>query len=156
MLTYGPYVVAAKESLLKLPFLNKELTDFMGMVALGRRNPREDLVNMLRDGTERIARGDNFLIFPQGTRVPAGVPRRPLRRGAAQIALHTGAPILPVSITCDPPVLAKGQPWYQLADRIIVYTLTVGDEIPVVRAEGSGTHAAAVALTERIGTALDI
>lgn len=116
----------------------------------------DDPIGVMDEAGDLLGQGVNLVVFPQGTRVPAGVPRRPLRRGAAQIALHTGAPILPVSITCDPPVLAKGQPWHQLADRVIVYTLTVGDEIPVVRAEGSGTHAAAVALTERIGIALDI
>ena len=115
----------------------------------------------------------DLVVFPQGTRVPAGAPRRPLRRGAAQIALHAGVPVLPVRITCAPPVLAKGQPWYDLADRTIVWTLRVGNPIPVpTNAAGpaptdaascvspavptKGTHAASVALTETIRARLEL
>ena len=120
-----------------------------------------------------LAQGVDLVVFPQGTRVPAGAPRRPLRRGAAQIALHAGVPVLPVRIACAPPVLAKGQPWYDLADRTIVWTLRVGNPIPVpINAAGSaptdaasgvspavpttGTHAAAVALTETIRARLEL
>ena len=90
-------------------------------------------------------------MFPEGTRTPADAPSRKIRRGAAQIALHANVPIQPIRIDCDPPVLAKGQPWHDVADRTIVWTLRALDELPVSRQpEGHGTHAAAVALTERI------
>lgn len=97
MLTYGPYVVAAKESLLKLPFLNRKLTDFMGMVAIGRRNPREDLVNMLRIGMEKIRTGVSFLVFPQGSRSKV-LDCAQFSSLGAKIAEKTGCPICPIAV----------------------------------------------------------
>ncbi len=102
-----------------------------------------------------LAQGVDLIVFPQGTRVPPGAPLGPLRRGAAQIALRAGAPILPVTLTCDPPVLGKGQPWHDLADRAIVWRLRVGEEIPVAPPRAAATRAAAVALTEQIRARLE-
>ncbi len=126
----------------------------------------DDPLRVLEEAKKALAQGVDLVVFPQGTRVPAGAPRRPLHRGAAQIALHAGAPVLPVRIACDPPVLAKGQPWHDLADRTIVWTLRVGDTIPVPTADAAscvppaapaaGTHAAAVALTEAIRVQLGL
>ena len=111
----------------------------------------DDPVRALDEAQHLLAQGVNIIVFPEGTRTPADAPTRKLRRGAAQIALHAGVPILPIRIDCDPPVLAKGQPWHDVADRTIVWTLRALDEIPVDRPpEGHGTHAEAVALTERI------
>lgn len=129
---------------------------FYSLIVKGVFLVNDDPIGVMDEAGALLDQGVDLVVFPQGTRVPAGAPKRPLRRGAAQIALHAGAPVLPVSITCDPPVLAKGQPWHQLADRVIVYTLKVGEEIPVHKVEGSGTHAAAVALTRRIGAALGV
>ena len=47
-------------------------------------------------------------------------------------------------------VLAKGQPWFDVADRTISWTLRLREEIPVSPAAGPGTHAAAVSLTQAI------
>ena len=111
----------------------------------------DDPARALDEAQRLLVQGVNIIVFPEGTRTPANAPSRKLRRGAAQIALHAGAPILPIRIDCDPPVLAKGQPWHDVADRTIVWTLRALDEIPVDRPiDGHGTHAAAVALTERI------
>ena len=111
----------------------------------------DDPARALDEAQRLLAQGVNIIVFPEGTRTPGDAPSRKLHRGAAQIALHAGAPILPIRIDCDPPVLAKGQPWHNVADRTIVWTLRALDEIPVDRPpDGHGTHAAAVALTERI------
>ena len=129
---------------------------FYSAIVKGMFLVNDDPVRVMDEAGDLLSRGVDLVVFPQGTRVPAGGAKRPLRRGAAQIALHAGVPILPVSISCDPPVLAKGQSWHDLADHVIVYTLKVGDEIPVPRTEGAGIHAAAVALTDRIGSELGI
>lgn len=111
----------------------------------------DDPVRVLEDAREVLARGVNLVIFPEGTRTPADALQRKLRRGAAQIALHAGAPVQCVGMTCDPPVLAKGQPWWDVADRVITFTLRDCGEIPVeAPSQGSVPHAAAVALTEKI------
>ena len=113
----------------------------------------DDPEGVLHDADELLATGTNLVVFPEGTRTPAQTCQRRLRRGAAQIALAAAAPILPIRITCDPPVLAKGQPWYDVGTRTIVYALKAGMSI-VPRSPANGRHAAAVALTEEIGAAL--
>lgn len=110
----------------------------------------DEPLHVLEASGRLLREGVNVVVFPQGTRTPAGV-RRPLRRGAAQLALHAGAPILPVKIACEPPVLGKGQPWYDVGARVVVWRFTVRAEIPVTE---SPSHAAAVALTRKIAAAL--
>ena len=77
---------------------------------------------------DRVRRGRVLVLFPEGTRSP--VHRlAPFRRGAAHVALRTGAPLIPVTITCDPPTLMKGQPWYRVPDRSMQFTFDVGEPI---------------------------
>ena len=95
------------------------------------------------------------MIFPEGTRTPVDAPRHKLYRGAAQIALHAGVPVQCVSVACDPPVLAKGQPPWDVGDRIITFTLRACGEISVeAPAPDAVHHSAAVALTARIQSLL--
>ncbi len=111
----------------------------------------DDPAGTLDEAQRLLAQGVNIVVFPEGTRTPADAPSRTLRRGAAQIALHAGVPIQPIRMYCTPPVLGKGQPWYDVADRTVAYTLRVLDGIPVSRPPAErGTRAAAVALTSRI------
>lgn len=77
---------------------------------------------------ERLRRGRNVLLFPEGTRSPAG-SLRPFQRGAARIALRSGCAIVPVVITCDPPALEKGAPWYRIPRRRPHFTLSAHDPI---------------------------
>lgn len=77
---------------------------------------------------ERLRAGRWLLLFPEGTRSPReGLGT--FRRGVAHIALRAGADIVPVVITCDPPTLMKGQPWYGVPDRTVQLTLTVGEQL---------------------------
>ena len=110
----------------------------------------DDPPRVLEEAQRLLAQGVNVIVFPEGTRTPADAPSRTFRRGAAQIALLAGAPVLPILIACDPPVLAKGQPWHDVADRTITWTLRVREEIPAATPAGRSRHAAAVALTNEI------
>jgi 1-acyl-sn-glycerol-3-phosphate acyltransferase len=57
--------------------------------------------------------GYSLVIFPEGTRSPAyGI--HPFNRGAAQIALRLGIPVVPIVITYNCPTLMKGQAWYEV------------------------------------------
>ena len=106
---------------------------------------------VLAAAREELAAGVNVVVFPEGTRVPAAAARHHLRRGAAWLAIDSGVPVLPVRIGCDPPVLAKGQPWWDVADRTIRYTLETCDQI--VPGPQTG-RLAAMALSAKIGEAL--
>ena len=102
LLTFGPFNIVAKASLAHIPFLVRAAAH-MGMVPIGRKSPREDLVNMLKVGTERIAAGNSFLIFPQGTRQKV-FSRKVFSSIGAKLAERAGCPIIPIVVDtrCQP------------------------------------------------------
>ncbi len=102
LLSFSPFSYVAKASLAHLPFLERA-AEHMRMVPIGRKNPREDLVNILKVGTERIAGGDSFLIFPQGTRCEV-FSRQKYSSIGAKLAEKAGCPVVPlvVDTRCQP------------------------------------------------------
>lgn len=70
-------------------------------------------------------RGEPILIFPEGTRTTPGKPLA-FRRGAAQIALRAGIPVVPVVVRCDPPALTHAHPWYRMPDRAVRLVIRFG------------------------------
>lgn len=96
LLTYGPFNVVAKASLTHLPFLGKAAAH-MGLVGIGRKNPKADLLALFDIGSKRIAEGSSFLIFPQGTR-QAVFERRHFSSIGAKLAEKAGVPIVPLAI----------------------------------------------------------
>ena len=73
-----------------------------------------------------LALGDSLIIFPEGTRSQPGKSPQ-FRRGIANLATLTGAPIQLVVITCDPPTLIKGEPWWRVPSRRPRFRLMTGD-----------------------------
>ena len=159
----GAVVVANHVSLIDIVVLATLLPDataiakaaartnfFYSLIVKGVFLVNDDPAGVLDDAARLLAEGVSLVVFPEGTRVPASAPTRKLRRGAAQIALHAGAPLLPVFIEVDPPVLAKGQPWYDVAGRTIVWRVCVREGIPAPQPVSGSAHAEAVALTRTI------
>ena len=58
-----------------------------------------------------LAEGTPLIIFPEGTRTAPGEPLR-FVRGAAHVALRSGAAIQPVVLRCEPPALTRTAKWY--------------------------------------------
>lgn len=127
---------------------------FYSHVVNGAFIVNNDPVGVLDAANKLLNYGTNIVIFPEGTRTPSDAPHRKLHRGAAQMALHAGAPVHCVRITSDPQVLAKGQPWWDVADRVITFSLSDVGELPTERTAGTILHAAAVTLTDRIRSKL--
>lgn len=74
---------------------------------------------------EAFDRGNNIIVFPEGTRSrPGTLPR--LRRGFANIATLTSADVQLVVISCTPPMLMKGEPWWAIPERPSLFRVTVG------------------------------
>ena len=88
----------------------------------------------------RLAQGGSILLFPEGTRSPRGGLGR-FQRGAAHIALKSGCAIVPIVITCRPPTLLKGQPWFDVPDRRAEFVLRVGEPIEPARYVGADATA---------------
>lgn len=96
----------------------------------------------LAEAKDYLGRGIHVVVFPQGTR-----GGEKLQRGAARLALATRAEIQAYHVDYDPVVLAKGQPWWDVGDKIIRITLS---ERGLIVPEGPNDHRTAVALTARI------
>ncbi|MCP3984580.1 MAG: 1-acyl-sn-glycerol-3-phosphate acyltransferase [bacterium] len=68
------------------------------------------------EAVERLRAGRTVVMFPEGTRSPRNGLGH-FARGAAHIALRSGCDLLPVVIRMDPPILKKGERWYEVPDR---------------------------------------
>ena len=102
LLSIGPFSYVAKASLAHLPFLEKA-AEHMRMVPISRTSPREDLVSILRIGTERLHGGESFLIFPQGTRCDV-FSRSKYSSIGAKLAERSGCAVVPIVVDtrCQP------------------------------------------------------
>jgi 1-acyl-sn-glycerol-3-phosphate acyltransferase len=88
----------------------------------------DESMDMLERAAEILRQGETLLVFPEGTRTPAGSPPR-FHRGACAIALRGASMITPVVIRMNPLSLAKGEPWYRVPSRRIRYTIEVGEDL---------------------------
>lgn len=96
-------------------------------------------IEVLSRASRLLAKGVNVIVFPEGTRTPADAPEHVFLRGAAQIALRAPAPVETVFISSDPPVLGKGQPWWDVGARNIVYTVRCKGSIDRAASGGDAT-----------------
>lgn len=103
----------------------------------------------ITDCAERLAKGRLLLVFPEGTRSPWGSFGR-FQRGAAHISLASGAPIVAVSIRCQPRMLGSGRKWHDVPDRKSAFTMRIAGRLDPAdyRREGLGTPLAARRMTE--------
>jgi 1-acyl-sn-glycerol-3-phosphate acyltransferase len=91
---------------------------------------------------ERLRSGRSLVFFPEGTRSPEGGLGR-FQRGAAHIALAARSEVLPVLLTCDPPTLMKGQPWYHVPERPFHLGVRVGEPFAIEEYAALGSRARA-------------
>jgi 1-acyl-sn-glycerol-3-phosphate acyltransferase len=157
----GPCIVAANhESLLDPPLLAlaaRQPLHFLAKVELWRYRPgawlmdalggipirrdRRDLVSLGR-AEELLHAGESVALFPQGT-VRGGT----WTRGAARLALATGAPLVPVRIVGSGRALSRGRLGFPRL-RVVV-----GE--PLVVERGRATVAAARELTRALHERVD-
>jgi 1-acyl-sn-glycerol-3-phosphate acyltransferase len=141
--TLRPVRFMAKGELWRRPIVGK-LMDLLGTFPVERGVGDREAVGR---AAELIADGELLGIFPQGTCLP--YRHRPWHRGAARLALSTGAPIVPVCIVGSERALRPGK--FKLGLPRI--RILVGEPIRVD--PGRPTVAAARALTVRIAAAVE-
>ncbi|OZB05811.1 MAG: 1-acyl-sn-glycerol-3-phosphate acyltransferase [Idiomarina sp. 34-48-12] len=66
---------------------------------------------LIADCKASLEKGNNLIIFPEGTRTTPG-NRICFQRGAANLALRTNKNIAAFKVVCDPPTLLKNEAWY--------------------------------------------
>lgn len=101
LLSEIPHAVCIMRSdLLRNPALS-QLARLAGYIA-NDRGPA-----LVRDGLDRIQRGENLVVFPEGTRSGA-VALRPFKRGFAFIATRSHTPVQTVILRSHGPFFAQG------------------------------------------------
>jgi 1-acyl-sn-glycerol-3-phosphate acyltransferase len=105
----------------------------IGPVSLCGFIRNQDGPQLIEDCIASVRRGNNLIIFPEGTRTRLEALRQkrtnPLLRGAANIAVRGRLPLTPVIITVSEPMLTKQQPWYRAPQRRPHFVLDVQDDI---------------------------
>jgi len=92
---FPPQVWVIKRELLWVPFFGWGLA-MLKPIAIDRSGGARALRQTLEQGKDRLARGFNIVIFPEGTRTAPGTRGR-YHPGGAWLALKTGARVLPVA-----------------------------------------------------------
>ena len=88
-----------KEELRHYPVLGS-IFKALGLIAVSRKNPREDFKVVLREGHKFISNGGSVLIFPQATR-SVGFDIQAFNTLGVKLASRAGVPVVPVAIKTD-------------------------------------------------------
>lgn len=99
VLTAGGASFVVKESLITYPVFGA-IMRATNPISVTRKNPREDLRQVLTAGKELLEGGRSVVIFPQATRSTAFVEANFNSLGA-KLAVKAGVPIVPVAVKTD-------------------------------------------------------
>ncbi|PTY00686.1 lysophospholipid acyltransferase family protein [Opitutus sp. ER46] len=94
-------------------------------------------VDTVRAAIAKVAAGHTLVVFPEGTRTPAGQVLGPLRPGFAVIAERVRAPIQVVRIRTNSEALTKGCPFWRLPRVPFEYVVELG---PRLAPDAAGTY----------------
>ena len=119
---FPPQVYVIKRELLWIPFFGWGLA-MLSPVAIDRKAGMRALKQMLAQGKDRLTRGFWIIVFPEGTRIAPGA-RGTYQTGGAAIAVHAGAPVLPVAHNA-------GTCWGRYAFRKYPGTITISIGKPI-------------------------
>lgn len=108
-----------KKELWSNPFMNGPLRA-AGYIDNG------DPVAMFEAAQAELESGASLVIFPEGTRTERGSAPA-FGRSAANLAVRSRHPIVPVCIQVDPTTLTRNERWYEVPYRRVWFTLTVGE-----------------------------
>jgi 1-acyl-sn-glycerol-3-phosphate acyltransferase len=133
-----------KEALWRNPFLRWPVL-WAGYI------PNRSAEELVESCAKNLHAGRSLLVFPEGTRTVPGKSLT-MRRGAAQIALASRADLLPITISCEPLMLAKTQMWHEAPHGAGHFIISVGEPIPadVYAPPGVPHSLAARAITRRL------
>lgn len=91
----NPQSQVVKKQLLNIPFFGWTYA-MTRPIAINRDDKKSAVSELVAQGSERLKSGIHVLIFPEGTRRPAGDPGH-FSRSAALLAKQAHVPLLPVS-----------------------------------------------------------
>jgi 1-acyl-sn-glycerol-3-phosphate acyltransferase len=109
MLIPGAARAILKKSILRIPVVGTAMR-FVGFVPVDRKGAEGGKKSISLAASLMRRKGYSFLIFPEGTRTLDGRPG-PFRRGGFFLALESGVPIIPVTISGTRELMPKTQ-WF--------------------------------------------
>jgi 1-acyl-sn-glycerol-3-phosphate acyltransferase len=130
---FSPLSQVLKRELLYVPFFGWAMA-MLKPIAIDRNNPKAALKELAKQGHERLKQNIWVLIFPEGTRVPAGQIGK-FSRGGTALAVNANLPVLPIAHNAGE--FWPKQGWGKTPGTIQV---VIG---PVMYAEGTGPRAIA-------------
>ncbi|MGS2723526.1 lysophospholipid acyltransferase family protein [Porticoccus sp. GXU_MW_L64] len=92
---FRPVSTILKKELLSIPIFGWGLSK-LHPIGIDRGNPRAAMKQIMAQGKERLAEGNNVVIYPEGTRVDPGEKGKYARSGAA-LAIEAGVPVVPLA-----------------------------------------------------------
>lgn len=100
---------------------------FIGMIIRAANYIRNDIDPQifLSECKKMIDRGENILIFPEGTRSVPGQKMK-MCRGFANLALYAEVDIQVLTLSCSPIWLTKKSKWYDIPSKRIEFILKAG------------------------------
>jgi 1-acyl-sn-glycerol-3-phosphate acyltransferase len=119
----------AKKELTRVPVFGWALKH-TGHIIIDRSD-HVQAVRSLSAAREQMLDGISVVIFPEGTRSPAGQVLLPLKKGGFMLALEAGFPIVPVVVRGSREILPRGS-WRPEPGEVEVI---VGEPIPVAGVE---------------------
>lgn len=90
-----PHVWILKRNLLWIPLFGWGLAS-LNPIAINRSSGHRAVKQIAEEGKRRLERGQSIMIFPEGTRMPAGTQRK-FGIGGAVLAEKSGYPVVPVA-----------------------------------------------------------
>ena len=92
---FSPLATILKKELLFIPFFGWGLALFEP-ITIDRSNRIQAAKQVRKQGLRHLQRGQNVLIFPEGTRVAVG-QSKPFARSGVDLAAAAGVPVIPVT-----------------------------------------------------------
>jgi 1-acyl-sn-glycerol-3-phosphate acyltransferase len=85
-----------KRELLYVPFFGWGI-GLLKMIHINRSQKRNAFDSVVKQGEAQLAGGRWVIIFPEGTRIPAGASGK-YKTGGARLAIRTGVPVVPIAV----------------------------------------------------------
>jgi 1-acyl-sn-glycerol-3-phosphate acyltransferase len=113
----------AKKELTRIPVFGQALY-MLGHIIIDREDRGQSFASLDR-AAQKVREGRNVLIFPEGTRAPAGRLGE-FKKGGFVLAIKAGVPIVPVSVSGSSSLLPKDS--YDVRSGQV--EIFIGDQIP--------------------------
>ena len=119
---FPPLAYVAKKELLSIPFFGWGFA-LASPITINRKAGTDAMQQMVAQGRQRFGQGFWIVVYPEGTRIPAGT-RAKYKTGGARLAIAMNVPIIPVAHNA-------GHLWPKgvLGKRPGLITMTIGPPI---------------------------